>query len=136
MKRRHEIEEMLRTGFTKKGGIVRRNVPHYMVIEHCPWLSTWFDNSDYIKIPIEEFDLKAISFAFGDAFPVFSDGKHKMDDKEYRRNIYIYDEVLKFIDKYGIPQVWNDDGTHGPERYIEAHIWCDETIKKYRNGGI
>ena len=80
MKRRHEIEEILRTRFMKKGGIVRRNVPHYMVIEHCPWLSTWFDDSGYIKIHIKEFDLKAISFTFGDAFPVFSDGQHKGDN--------------------------------------------------------
>ncbi len=25
---------------------------------------------------------------------------------------------------------WNDDGRFGPERYIEAHIWSDETIQK------
>lgn len=34
-------------------------------------------------------------------------------------------------DKYGLPQDWNDDGAHGPERYIEVHVWSDETIKKY-----
>ena len=84
MRRRHEIEEILRTEFLKKGGIVRRNAPHYMVVEHSHWLTTWFDNSDYIKIPIEEFELKTISFTFGDAFPVFSEGQRKMDNKEYR----------------------------------------------------
>jgi len=55
-----------------------------------------------------------------------------MDGKEYRRKLYTYDEILKIIEKYGLPQHWNDDGAHGLERYIEAHIWSDEPINKYR----
>jgi len=132
MNRRHEIEEILRTEFTKKGGVIQRKVPHYMVVGDSPWLATWFEDSAYIKIPIREFDVKTISFTYGDAFPVFSEGKHKMDDKEYRRKVYTYDEILELIVRYGLPQDWNSDGTHGPERYIEAHVWCDETIAKWR----
>ena len=48
MKDRHFYEEIIRTEFIKKGGIIKRNSPHYMVIEHSPWLSTWFENCDYI----------------------------------------------------------------------------------------
>lgn len=132
MKRRHEIEEILRTEFTKKGGIIQRKAPHYMVVEYSPWLVTWFENSANLKIPITEFDLKTVSFTYGDAFPVFSDNRHKMDDKEYRRQLYTYDEILLLIEKYGLPQAWNEDGSHGPERYIEAHIWCDKTVARYR----
>lgn len=51
-------EDILRDEFTKKGGIIKRRVPHYMVVEHSPWLSTWFENCGVIKIPVEEFDLK------------------------------------------------------------------------------
>ena len=36
--------------------------------------------------------------------------------------LYTYDEILGIIEKYGLPQNWNDDGKYGPERYIEAHI--------------
>ena len=132
MKRRHEIEEILKTDFEKKGGIIKRKSPHYMVVEHSPWLSTWFEDSAFVKIPIEEFDISTISFTYGDAFPVFSDNRHKMDDKEYRRKLYTYEEILKIIEKYGLPQDYNDDGAYGPERYVEAHIWSDETIGKYR----
>jgi hypothetical protein len=132
MERRYEIEEILKAEFIKKGGIVRRKSPHYMVVEHSPWLSTWFENGCFVKIPIEEFDLKTVSFTYGDAFPVFSDNRHKMDNKEYRRKLYTYDEMLKIIEKYGLPQDYNDDGAYGPERYVEAHIWSDETIDKYR----
>lgn len=32
------------------------------VKEHnSPWLSTWFDNGSFMKIPIEEFDIETIS---------------------------------------------------------------------------
>ena len=129
-------EEILVTEFIKKGGIIKRKAPHYMVVEHSPWLATWFDNSDYIKISIDEFDLRTISFTYGDSHPVFSPRINNMDDKEYRRKLYTYDEILELIDKYGLPQDWNNDGVHGPERYIEAHIWCDDTIDKYRNKNI
>lgn len=53
------------------------------------------------------------------------------DGKEYRKKLYTYDEILKVINKYVLPQEWNDDGKYGPERYIEAHIWSDDTIRSY-----
>ena len=46
------------------------------------------------------------------------------------RKVYTYDEILKIIDKYGLPQNWNDDGAHGPERYIEVHIWKKDLMEK------
>jgi len=127
---RHKVENILRTEFTKLGGVMKRKSPHYMVIEHSPWLSTWFENSAFIKIPIEEFDLQTISFTYGDAMPTFSDSVNK--DNEYYHTVYTYNEMLKIIEKYGLPQHWNNDGKHGYERYVEAHIWHDEPINKYR----
>ena len=35
------------------------------------------------------------------------------------------------IEKYGFPQVWNGDGTYGPERYIEVQVWDDKLVKAY-----
>ena len=125
-------EDILRDEFTKKGGIIKRRVPHYMVVEHSPWLSTWFENCGVIKIPVEEFDLKTVSFTYGDSHPTFSPRPRNDDWKEYRRKLYTYDEILELIKKYGLPQDWNNDGSHGPERYIEAHIWNDEPINSYK----
>jgi len=130
--RRREIEDILKTQFIKKGGVVKRRTPHYMVIEHSPWLSSWFENGSFIKIPFNEFDLTTVSFTYGDAFPVFSESKHQMDGKEYRRQVYVYDEILELISRYGLPQEWNDDGARGPERYIKAHVWNENPIGKYR----
>ena len=127
---RHNCENIIRSEFAKKGGIISRTSPHYMVIEHSPWLSTWYESSSFIKIPIQEFDIKTISFTYGDSMPTFSPRIN--DGKEYRKKLYTYDEILEIIEKYGLPQDWNDDGKYGPERYIEAHIWSDETINRYR----
>lgn len=129
MQARLYYEDILRNEFQRKGGLISRQVPHYMVVEHSPWLSTWYDNGSYIKIPIEKFDKKTISFTYGDSHPTFSDRVN--DGKEYRKRLYTYDEILEVIKKYGLPQDWNDDGRHGPERYIEAHIWSDDVIKEY-----
>lgn len=130
MERRFYFENILREEFKKKGGKIERIAPHYMTVEHSPWLSSWYEECAYIKIPIEEFDLQTISFTYGDSHPTFSDRIN--DGKEYRKKLYTYDEILKIIDKYGLPQDWNNDGTFGPERYIEVHIWSDETINRYR----
>lgn len=129
MKMREYYENILRTEFQKKGGLIQRNIPHYMVVEHSPWLSTWYENSTFIKIPIEEFDLRTVSFTYGDSHPTFSERVN--DGKEYRKKLYTYDEILEVIAKYGLPQDWNDDGRFGPERYVEAHIWSDDVIGKY-----
>ena len=126
---RRYYENILRKEFIKKGGNIQRNIPHYMVIEHTPWLSSWYENSSFIKIPIEEFDITTLSFTYGDSHPTFSPKVN--DGKEYRKKLYTYPELLEIIKKYGLPQNWNDDGKYGPERYIEVHVWSDETIKKY-----
>ena len=116
MFRRHMYEDIIRKEFLKKGGIINRNVPHYMVVEHSPWLSTWFEDSAYIKISIEEFDLKTVSFTYGDSHPTFSPWPRDDDWKEYCRKLYTYDEILVIMKKYGLPQDWNNDGKLGPER--------------------
>ena len=134
MKNRLYYENILREEFKKKGGKIQRNVPHYMVVEHSPWLSSWYEDCAYIKIPIEAFDLQTLSFTYGDSHPTFSDRVN--DGKEYRKKLYTYEEILKIIEKYGLPQDWNDDGKYGPERYIEVHVWSDETIDQYRKRSL
>lgn len=127
---RRNCEEILRTEFLKKGGKILRTPPHYMVVEHSPWLGSWYENCGFVKIPVEEFDTDSLSFTYGDSMPTFSPAVN--DGKEYRHRLYTYEEIQKIIEKYGLPQAWNDDGKCGPERYIEVQVWSDETIEKYR----
>lgn len=126
---RRNCERILLKEFMEKGGMIDIATPFYMVVEHCPWLYTWYEQPDYLRIPIKEFDLKKISFTYGDSMPTFSPKVN--DSKEYRRKVYTYDEILNIMDKYGLPQEWNEDGSKGPERYIEAHVWSNEVIRKY-----
>ena len=37
------------------------DLSHCMVVEFSPWLSTWYEQPDYIRIPIEEFDFRTVS---------------------------------------------------------------------------
>lgn len=128
---RRGYEAQLKAEFLKKGGLILREPPHYMTLGHSPWLSTWFERCAVIKIPIEEFDSRTLSFTYGDSHPIFSPRPNRCDGREYRRKLYTYEEILRLIDRYGYPQDWNDDGKYGPERYIEAHVWSDETVGRY-----
>ena len=114
---------------TEKGIVMDITSPHYMVVEHSPWLSTWFEDPGVIRIPVEEFDTRKLSFTYGDSMPTFS--PRIKDGKEYRKKVYTYEEILDVIARYGLPQDWNDDGAHGPERYIEVQVWCDDPVKRY-----
>ncbi len=127
--KRINCERIVREEAVKKGILMDILSPHYLVVEHSPWLSTWFEDPGVIKIPIEEFDTSKISFTYGDSMPTFS--SRVKDGKEYRKKVYSYEEILDIIARYGLPQDWNDDGSHGPERYIEAQVWTDEPIKRY-----
>ena len=99
LERRKYIEQLVRKMFIEKGGKPTRMTPHYMVVGECPWLLTWYENGDYIKIPINEFDLSTVSFTYGDTFPTFS--PKITDNHEFRNKVYLYDEILKIIEKYG-----------------------------------
>ncbi len=126
IEKRRNCESILRRAFAAKGGVIEVESPYYMVVEHSPWLSSWYEQCEYIKIPIDELDVRKISFTYGDSMPTFSPKIN--DGKEYRKQVYTYEEILNVIEKYGLPQDWNDDGSHGPERYIEAHVWTNEVI--------
>jgi hypothetical protein len=127
--RRQYLEQYVRSLFMEKGGKPVLDVPYYMVIGECPFLTTWFEDSDYIKIPINEFDLQTISFTFGDTFPTFS--PRVTDDMEYRKKVYFYDEIVPLIQKYGLPQnTW--DETYESPCYVEVQVWSDIPIKYYR----
>lgn len=51
--------------------------------------------------------------------------------KEYRNRLYNYHEILKIIEKYGLPQIWNSDFKHGPECYVEVQVWTDRGLEKW-----
>ncbi|WP_138755584.1 hypothetical protein [Paenibacillus sinopodophylli] len=55
-------------------------------------------------------------------------GKYE-DGKPYRKQVYALSEISDVIERFGFPQAWNEDGSNGPERYIEVQIWDDAPLK-------
>jgi hypothetical protein len=129
--RRRYLEQLVRTMFVQKGGAPIRQTPHYMVVGECAWLASWFQDGAHIKIPICEFDMSAVSFTYGDTFPTFS--PHVTDDLEYRRQVYLYDEILNMIEKYGLPQAKWGEPVFAQPSYVEAQVWTDIPIKSYQS---
>ena len=131
--RRRELENTVRQLFIKKGGEPKRRFPHYMTVEIADSMKAWYIEPEYLKIGIDEFDLKTVSFTYGDMFPVFNPKLN--DDSEYRFNVYRYDEITEIIKKYGYPQE-TENIQNAPVqhllKYVEAHIWSDEIVEKYR----
>jgi len=68
---RRIIENWLYGAFMKKDGKPERKNPHYMILGECNDPEKWFNKMDYIKIPLNEFNLDTVSFTYGDSFPTF-----------------------------------------------------------------
>lgn len=131
LSRRRYLEQLTRKMFIEKGGLPIRQTPYYMVVEECPWLNTWYKTSDHIRIPISEFDLKTLSFTYGDTFPTFS--PKVTDHLEFRKTVYTYDEILKVINKYGLPQNDWKEPIFAQPAYVEVQVWSDWPIAQYRS---
>jgi hypothetical protein len=95
-----------------------------MTLGACPWLLDWYRQGRHLTIRLDQFDPSAISFTYGDLFPAM----RLADQRPHRGQVFTVDEIGALIDRYGLPQEWNADGAHGPERYIEAQIWDDTPL--------
>lgn len=128
---RRLIENKTRDMFAKKGGKPVRQTPHYMVWGECRHLKSWYKHGEQVKIPVNEFDMSNVSFTYGDTYITFDPSHGKTE--EYRQNIYTYDEIIKIIERYGWPQEsWSDNSPWWQPTYVEAQVWSDIPIDKYR----
>jgi hypothetical protein len=124
---RRDLEERVRNLFIQKGGKPVRQRPHYMVVGSCPWLLEWYIDGRELRIPLADFSPDTVSITYGDTFPAM-----RYDDgKPYRKQVYTLDELPGLIEQFGLPQEWNRDGKHGPDRYIEAQIWDDAPLRNF-----
>jgi len=140
---RYKTDEELRIKFMEIGGRPIRETPIYCTLGANKGVSTWFENPISIRIPIDEFDLETVSFTYGDVLASFNPNLNT--GEEYWGRVYRYDDILEVIDKYGYPEDPEYNGIKGinPKekplgdylKYIEAHVWSDEVLDKYRNTG-
>lgn len=138
--RRHEVRRIIESDmyqqFIGKDGIAERKYPYYMKLRNkeIPDKADidFYLNGDFLKIPVEEFDLSTISFTYGDSMQFLdpaqffnsvpsAEGKHWI-------KIYTYAEILEIIDKYG----WQHDFGQGKPNFIEAQLWSEEQVKRYK----
>jgi len=138
--RRYELEKTVRSKFIAIGGNPVNTAPLYFTLGANKGLETWYYNLDIIKIPISEFDLSTVSFTYGDSFAVFNPKCNT--GEEYWEQVYKYDDIIKLINKYGFPDdpeydsinmiFPKDKPINEYQKYIEAHVWSDTVLNKYR----
>ncbi len=134
LQKRRRFEGILKAEFLKKGGLIERETPHYLVVEAVPFFEKWYEHPAYITIDTKRLDPRTLSFTYGDSHPTFS-GNVK-DGKEYRNRLYTYDEIPEIIDRYGLPQIWNPDFKFGPECYVEVQMWSDRGLEEWISQSI
>lgn len=127
LKIRRGLEERVRRAFIGKGGAPQRLRPHYMILGACPWLLQWYRHGCELRVPLAAFAAAGISFTYGDTFPAM----RYQDGRPYRGQVYTLAELPAVVRAYGLPQIWNPEGQHGPDRYIEAQIWDDEPLRSF-----
>lgn len=125
---RRDLERKARELFIAKGGRPSSAYPHYMTLDACDWLETWYRNPGRLCISLEQFPDDSISFTYGDLFPTM----RYEDGKPYRKQVYTKHEIKDVIAQFGMPQEWNCLGDQGPERYIEVQIWDEQVIEKFK----
>ncbi|AZN40984.1 hypothetical protein [Paenibacillus albus] len=124
---RREVESLARKRFIVKGGQPRSLFPHYFTLDACEWLESWYSKPRKLRIGLDELPDDCVSFTYGDLFPTM-----RYDDgKPYRKQVYLKSEIAEVIRQYGWPQIWNSDGSNGPERYIEVQVWDDNIIDRF-----
>lgn len=125
---RDETEQILRDKFMLKGGKIHRDKPYYLILARRDNVLTYVNSFfGFVGFDINEFDLKSVSFTYGDSISVM------LSDcgigKEYHREVYTYDQICEIIRNHGYPDGAEQDNE--PE-YIEAQVWTEIPIKQYR----
>ena len=137
---RYDRDEKLRKAFIKNGGKPERFFPVYFFLgEHRQWASG-FENPAVLKIPLDAFARESVSFTYGDSFAVMNPAL--FGNEEYWNKIYFADEILDVIKRNGYPSYEEYDFKRGiyPKdkhindclKYIEAHVWSQAVLDKYR----
>ena len=140
LRNRYEKDAQLRKSFIARGGTPRRTNPIYMTLGAHPQWESAYEEPTVIRIPLHEFARAHVSFTYGDSFAVFH--AELFGEEEYWNKVYFADEILEVIERLGFPPYVEYDFKRGiyPAdkpinhhlKYVEAHVWDDETLDKYR----
>lgn len=135
--RRHEIRKIIeadiRRKFAEKGGKILRKHPYYMVLTNRELPNKnqieFYENGDFIEISIEGFDMRTVSFTYGDSMQYLDPSSY--EDGMYENKVFTYEEIVEIIKEYG----WESEEFNlgkGKPGFIEVQLWSDKPIIKYR----
>ncbi|MDR2687164.1 MAG: hypothetical protein LBB75_05370 [Oscillospiraceae bacterium] len=138
--RRYEMERAVRDAFIALGGKPARTAPIYCTLGPNEGLKTWFAAPAWVKSPVSELGPDSVSFTYGDTFAVFNPALDT--GEEYWGRVYRYDDIVKLIDRHGLPgdppydmKNWvfpKGKPINQILKYIEAHVWSDAALEEYR----
>lgn len=129
LKHRKKHEQLMRNKFIKRGGVPKREFPIYMILGDSPKSAHDLHNhySNYLTISLKFFSKEMISFTYPDSLykvPLNDLGKLNLE-RETDPHIYLIDELEYIINTY---QVYLHNN-----HYIEAQIWDDKPLLKYKS---
>ncbi len=135
LQRRFRTEQQMYDLFCQKGGKPRIRHPYYFTLGRC---HEWFYGVKHcfgsLAFSLSEFDPSAVSFTYGDSVPTFM--PEFADGKEYRSQVYTWEELPELIARMGMPNEWNTYEKSGPENYIEVQVWTDIFTSRLSSGTI
>jgi len=105
---RYNMDQTIRDQFVAIGGKPVRTAPVFCSLGANRGISTWFEDTAVMRIPVEKINLDTISFTYGDTLAVFNPQLDTGED--YWGKVFKYDEMLKLVDKYGWPEDAEYDG--------------------------
>ena len=140
---RNYTEKKIRSMFIEKGGRPSLEFPRYMTLGPTNYFLFWYEETEVIEIPLEEFDDTVISFTYPDSMITLMLAENQYEAlssynvsniEQYKRphhgKVFIRSELQNVIEKYGMPDT--DARKNNPgNRVIEAQIWDLEVIQKY-----
>jgi len=137
---RYNRDKILRDAFVAIGGQPIRTAPVYFTLGPNKGMKTWFNEPAFVKIPFHEFDYNTVSFTYGDSLAVFNPTLNT--GEEWWGKVFFYNEMVKLIDKYGLPEdppyhmnkciFPKDKHINDCLKFVEAHVWDDTVLDKYR----
>jgi hypothetical protein len=136
---RRKQEYMTRVTFAEKSGKPIRQFPYYAVLvkgndpTYIEGLKGRYRIGECLQIPVEDFDMAAVSFTYGDQCECVNPAEYEnFLANTYRPLVYTYDEILGVIAERGWIPYTGDWGWPRPW-YIEVQIWNDDaTLKRFR----
>jgi hypothetical protein len=137
---RRYTEKWLHDEFAKNGGQPKTINPIYFVFGN----SIWYEKNEtsriqmetgIIKIPLEIFSDKEISFTYPDSMLTLLLAYQKIPQyylPEYHGKVFCLREIKKIINENGLPGYeWNPILPEKMPNYIEAQVWNKNKLLEY-----